>query len=201
MTPAAFHAHWSGPHADIARELPDLVWYIQNHVIRPLASSPGINSTCDGIAEIAYGVSAGILDKIEGWDRVAELRADEARFLSNRLGCWSVRQEDSQAPSLRRVVAHVSEAEDVAVETALARIGQVVACHGERTVGRIDTPDAAEEKGEVPGWFLFAELPLGAGAADLLAPEGPILEPLALSGGGFAAYLTYTEAKRVPMDA
>ena len=192
MTSAQFHHHWSGPHADIARHLPDLVWYIQNHVMRTLHLSDGMGPAPEGIAEIAYGVTEGILTKIDNWDRVAELREDEGRFLSSRLGCWSLWQPDSPAPSLRRVVCYVNDVRPEGLDAALEAIAEDHACHAEWTVGKIAAPQTGEE-GRIPDAFVFIELPLSGD------PEAAIA-PLIETGVPMAAFLTSTEAKRVPLD-
>lgn len=197
MTLDAFHAHWSGPHAALARHLPGLVWYVQNHVLRPLISGPGPAKKIEGIAETAFRDPGGIDKTIESWDRLDELREDEARFLGQRLTSFTILRDAVVEVSQRRVVACVTTTTDAPrvsaarVAATVDRIRAVAPCHAEETAGGLDAADEWS-----PDWFIYVELPGTGHPADLLAPQGPVMGPLSELGAGVAAYLVAAEAKR-----
>lgn len=204
MPLSRFHAHWSGPHAAIARDLPGLVWYVQNHVMRPLRRPPGQFEDVHGIAEIAFRDPGTLRNTIESWVRVDELREDENRFVGSRVGNWSRLVDDPPEVSQRRIIALLSRPDgatdavlDDRISAAVEAIRAVVPCHAEETANEPPAPgDAAG-----PDWFIFAELPLDRNVDELSSPEGPILRHLNAIGAPAAAYLVYAEAKRLPGDA
>lgn len=203
MPLAYFHAHWSGPHAAIARDLPGLVWYVQNHVMRPLQRSPGLFGDVHGIAEIAFRDPGALRNTIESWVRLDELREDENRFVGGRIGNWSHLVDDPPEVSQRRIVAVLSRPDGAIdpvrgdrISAAVEAIRAVVPCHAEETANEPPAPgDAAG-----PDWFIFAELPLAQNIDELVSPEGPILRQLDGIGASAAAYLVYSEAKVLPAD-
>ncbi|SPJ25399.1 EthD domain-containing protein [Palleronia abyssalis] len=201
MTDAAFHAHWSGPHAEIARDLPGLVWYVQNHVRRVLWTSPGQSAPYLGIAEIAFDTPGAIFDRIDGWARVDELREDEGRFLSARYGCWTHAGDLAIPPAQRRIVVQVNRpaTEDQAARGRLAslaeRIGATLPCHVEDCVG-----PPADDLGDPPGAFLFIELPERGDIDQTLTLLLDGLADLHARGVSATAYLVHAEAKRLPID-
>lgn len=199
MSDKAFHAHWSGPHAEIARDLPDLVWYIQNHV-QGVLWPEGHVPTHLGIAEIAFRDPRDIFDRIDKWERVEELRADEGRFLSTRYGCWTRASGPAVMPAQRRIVVQIGrpDAADAGavghqVAELAARIGTHLPCHVEDCIG--DSPDVLTDP---PGWFLFVELPVAGDIADRLADDLAQLQDLGVSA---VAHFVHAEAKRLPIDA
>jgi len=203
MTLADFHAHWSGPHAAIARDLPELVWYVQNHVIRVLWCTPGYLADVQGIAEVAFHDPGALRTTIESWVRLDELREDENRFLGERIGNWAILRDDPPAMAQRRIIVALGRSDSATdpvarekIATAVNAIRAVVPCHAEETANDPPAP------GAVPGpdWFLFAELPVSPTVDDLLSPDGPVLRHLDGIGAAAAAYLVYAEAKRLPVD-
>ncbi|MAM61290.1 EthD domain-containing protein [Maritimibacter sp. UBA3975] len=198
MSDKAFHAHWSGPHAEIARDLPGLVWYIQNHVQSVLWPA-GHVPTHLGIAEIAFRDPRDIFDRIDKWERVGELREDEGRFLSTRYGCWTRARGTAVMPAQRRIVVQIgrpdpdrAEAVGHQVAELAARIDTHLPCHVEECIG--ESPDALTDP---PGWFLFVELPVAGDIADQLTADLDQLQGLGVSA---VAHLVHAEAKRLPID-
>ena len=79
------------------------------------------------------------------------------------------------------------------LDAALTRTGESHACHAEWTAGKMAMPHK-EEEGRVPDVFVFVELPLSGDPETAIAP-------LVETGAPLAAFLTATEAKRVPLDS
>ena len=209
MPLSRFHAHWSGPHAAIARDLPGLVWYVQNHVMRPLQRAPGqfgLGQFGDvhGIAEIAFHDPGALRNTIESWVRLDELREDENRFVGSRIGNWSRLVDDPPEVSQRRIIALLSRPDGATdpipgdrISAAVETVRAVAPCHAEETAN--EPPAPGDPAG--PDWFIFAELPSAGNVDDLSSPDGPILRHLDAIGAPAAAYLVYAEAKRLPSDA
>ena len=203
MTLADFHAHWSGPHGAIARDLPGLVWYVQNHVIGVLWRTPGYLGDVQGIAEVAFHDPAALRTTIESWVRLDELREDENRFVGERIGNWAILRDDPPAVAQRRIIVALGRPDGATdpissekIAAAVDAIRAVVPCHAEEIANDPPAP------GAVPGpdWFLFAELPSARTVDDLLSPDGPVLRHLKDIDASVAAYLVYAEAKRLPVD-
>jgi uncharacterized protein (TIGR02118 family) len=86
MTREAFRAHWSTTHADIARELPAVTDYRQNHVLESvLEPSAGGPYRVNGIVELWFAdedvVQAGFDSEVAD-----KLAVDEQNFLSGLTG-------------------------------------------------------------------------------------------------------------------
>lgn len=87
----AFRTHWSTTHAEIARDLPGVTAYRQNHVLPPTGASAveesaeGLAYRVDGIVELWFAdekvVGAGFAS-----DVAARLIVDEPNFLSGLTG-------------------------------------------------------------------------------------------------------------------
>lgn len=201
MALTGFHAHWSGVHAEIARDLPGLVWYVQNHVLRRLTPGSGLWDKVHGIAEIAFRNPDAIYDTIDTWARVDELREDETRFIDQRIGNWAILADDAPMPSLRRVVIVLDRLGDGnpvpadLVDRAVAGIRATLPCHLEKTAH-----DVSPGPGARPDGFIFVELPATAGGQDFMAADGPILRHLHGMEQATTAFLVYAEAKRLPLD-
>ncbi|MDE8586067.1 EthD family reductase [Arthrobacter sp. NQ4] len=93
----AFRSHWSTTHADIARGLPGVTAYRQNHVLEPaLPGQAGGRYRVDGIVELWFAaddvVGAGFRSDVA--DRLA---VDEQHFLSGLTG-GPVAADAAQAP-------------------------------------------------------------------------------------------------------
>ncbi len=81
----AFRDHWSTTHADIARDLPGVAAYRQNHVLESVHTPPGGAYRVDGIVELWFaddavvqaGFASGVADR---------LIIDEQNFLSGLTG-------------------------------------------------------------------------------------------------------------------
>lgn len=203
MTLADFHVHWSGPHAAIARDLPGLVWYVQNHVMRVLWRTPGYLGDVHGIAEVAFEDPGALWTTIESWERLDELREDEDRFVGERIGNWAILRDDPPAVAQRRIIVALGRPDGATDPVPGEKIAAVVdairasiPCHAEETAN--DPPAPGAVRG--PDWFLFAELPVSRTVDGLLSPEGPVLRHLDGIGASVAAYLVYAEAKRLPVD-
>ncbi len=195
MTPAEFHAHWSGPHAEIAKDLPGLSHYVQNHVMRSLWQGGGAEDRFLGIPEVMFADPDRLHDTIETWPRRDELKADEARFLGARIGNWVAHADDAPPIGHRRIIVLLTGVGEAEVQAAVEAIGAVAPCHGERVVD--------SEPGGVD-WIIFVELsPEGQGADAahaLLAADGPVLSHVTGIGGTGLAYLTYSQVNRLPFD-
>lgn len=195
MTPAEFHAHWSGPHAEIAKDLPGLSHYVQNHVMRTLLVQGGAEDKYLGIPEVMFADPDRLHDTIETWPRRDELREDEARFLGVRIGNWIAHPEDAPAIGHRRIVVLNTGADEAEVQGAVNAIASLAPCHAEKALDG--------EPGGVD-WFIFVELaPEGQGAdaaQALLAADGPVLSNVAGIGGETLVYLTYSQVNRLPFD-
>jgi uncharacterized protein (TIGR02118 family) len=85
VPPAAFGAHWAGPHAEIARRYPGLAKYTQNHVEQRLDPALDDAFRCDGMAELWFP-GQGAMHAALGSSVTAELIADEPRFLDGVSG-------------------------------------------------------------------------------------------------------------------
>lgn len=86
LTQDQFSAHWSTTHADIARDFPGLVAYLQNHVLEREQVNGGFASfAVDGIVELWFedADAAGVGFGSELADQLIE---DEKRFLSGLTG-------------------------------------------------------------------------------------------------------------------
>ncbi|MEC7762021.1 MAG: EthD domain-containing protein [Pseudomonadota bacterium] len=195
MTPQEFHAHWSGPHAEIAKDLPGLSHYVQNHVMRCLWQGGGAEDRFLGIPEVMFADPDRLHDTIETWPRRDELKEDEARFLGVRIGNWVAHPESAPAIAHRRIVVLLTGVDEAGVQGAVEAIAPVAPCHAEQVMDG--------EPGGVD-WIVFVELsPEGAGAEAaqaLLAPEGPVLRHVTGLGGEGLAYLTYSQVNRLPFD-
>ncbi|MBV0911062.1 EthD domain-containing protein [Anianabacter salinae] len=198
MTDKAFHAHWSGPHAEIARDLPGLVWYVQNHVQNVLWPQ-GQEVRHLGIAEIAFRDPKDIFHRIDGWARVDELRKDEGRFLSARYGCWTHAHDAPVLPSQRRIVVQFGQPTGDSADKVRRRIADQAAwiatefpCHVEDCIG--GSPDVLDDP---PGCFLFVELPATGDIGSLMSNG---LAPLRDLGVSAIAHVVHAEAKRLPID-
>jgi hypothetical protein len=199
-----YDAHWSGPHAAIARDLPGLVWYVQNHVVKRLTPTRSRFGDLDGIAEIAFEDPGKLRGTVTGWSRVGELRNDEQAFLSDKF--TFVTRVPPSPPDLRqrRIVAMLERPADGspapgedALQGAAAAISAVCPAHVQMVATDPGTP--ADDAQMQPHALIFVEVPDAAGA-DLVAPGGPILGRIAAIGLPASVYLMAAEAKRLPAD-
>ena len=80
-----FTLHWSTTHADIARDLPGVIAYRQNHV-RPPSASPSADAyAVDGIVELWFADESVVHAGFDS-DVARRLAADEPNFLSGLTG-------------------------------------------------------------------------------------------------------------------
>lgn len=191
MPLADFHAHWSGPHAEIAVNLPGLTWYVQNHVVRPLSDATGRWADIHGIAEIAFKDPRGIFDTIDKWSRVDELREDEDRFIDRRIGSWAVLRDQPPQLSTNRIIVILdppADGQSPMAET-VARVLQVIGdnypCHA---VATASGPSSGQHT--LPAAFIFIELPDGG------SRDADVSVMRHLNGLDCAAYLVRAEVKR-----
>jgi uncharacterized protein (TIGR02118 family) len=86
MSREDFRAHWSTTHADIARDLPGVIAYRQNHV-RPFLVLPSCGDAyaVDGIVELWFANESVVHAGFES-DVAQRLAADETNFLSGLTG-------------------------------------------------------------------------------------------------------------------
>ncbi|MCL7466148.1 EthD domain-containing protein [Phaeovulum sp. NW3] len=195
MTAAAFHAHWSGPHAEIAKDLPGLTYYVQNHVMRTLWQGGQAQDLFLGIAEVMFADPDRLLDTIATWPRRAELHEDEARFLGARIGNWTQHPDNPPRIAHRRMILLLCGASAAAVRDAVQAISQHAPCHAE--------PVLDGDAGAID-WIVFVELSPERIAANsmrqMLSVTGPMLRHVTEVGGSGLAYLTYTQVNRLPFD-
>ncbi len=82
----AFRAHWRGTHSLIARDLPGVRAYVQNHVVRRFVIGAGERPRIDGMVELWFeddaAAEAGFASDVA--DRLA---VDELNFLQGLGGC------------------------------------------------------------------------------------------------------------------
>lgn len=79
-TPDAFHAHWRGPHAELALRLPALAGYTQNRVRRTLCKTARA-SVPDGIAQVWTSRAASASAASAATAAGQAVLEDELRFL------------------------------------------------------------------------------------------------------------------------
>lgn len=84
MTSTAFSDHWATTHAAIARDLPGVTCYLQNHVIRSSALG-GAGYRVDGIVELWFD-SPQVVSAASDSPVAERLVADELLFLSGLTG-------------------------------------------------------------------------------------------------------------------
>ncbi|BCW58607.1 hypothetical protein StoSoilB20_19540 [Arthrobacter sp. StoSoilB20] len=98
MPREAFRAHWSTAHAEIARALPGVVAYRQNHVHQSFAlASEGNSYAVDGIVELWFE-DEGVVRAGYDSDVAERLAADETNFLSGLTG-GAVSASEPHGPS------------------------------------------------------------------------------------------------------
>lgn len=129
LTPAQFSEHWRTTHAEIARDLPAVTSYRQNHVADVVARpTDGEPYAVDGIVELWFGDGDGFDAGYES-DVATRLTADEPNFLQGMIG--GAVHSGEATPSLPAkvwVLARGDEAEarSTAEEIAAAGHGQFV---------------------------------------------------------------------------
>ena len=199
-----YDAHWSGPHAAIAKDLPGLIWYVQNHVVRCLTSPQGRFGEAHGIAEVAFEDPEKLRGTVTGWSRVGELRADETAFLGDKF--TFVTEVPNNLPELhqRRIIAMLerpSDGSDGPGEDELAKVAEALSAVGAAHAEMVtNDPDMRSDDPETqPHALIFVELPVGV-RAEALTPGGPILGPIAALNLPASVYLVAAEAKRLPID-
>jgi uncharacterized protein (TIGR02118 family) len=199
-----YDAHWSGPHAAIAKDLPGLVWYVQNHVIRRIGPPQGRFGDVQGIAEIAFRDSEKLRGTIEGWARVDELRQDERVFLGDKATYVTRVPPDPPAIGQRRIIAVIYPSADGAdaesagsVAAAVDAISALVPCHVEEVEAAPPVQSGPEDAH--PQYLLFAELSDTA-PSDAVEPKGPILRHILELNRPSSVYLIAAEAKRLAID-
>lgn len=104
LTPAEYSLHWSTVHAEIAKGLPRVERYLQNHVEEP--------DGLDGIVELWFADDAAAAAGF-GSDVADRLIADEPEFLDALTGC-AFRGEGPHGPWPLKVWILVDEAVDAA---------------------------------------------------------------------------------------
>jgi hypothetical protein len=204
LPPKEYDAHWSGPHAAIAKDLPGLIWYVQNHVVRPLTEPQGRFGELNGIAEVAFDDPDKVRGTVTGWSRVGELRDDERAFLGDKFTFVTHLPPDIPDLCQRRIVAMLERPADgspapseESLSHAAEAISAVSPCHLQMVAHEPDTP-AAELEAQ-PHALLFVEMATGADAK-LLDPDGPVLRHVESLGLPASVYLMAAEAKRLPID-
>jgi uncharacterized protein (TIGR02118 family) len=85
MSPEEFAAHWAGPHAEIARHLPGLVRYNQNHVLAASITGPDGEWPIDGFVELWFRDQASVEEAARS-DVTRALISDEPSFLDGLTG-------------------------------------------------------------------------------------------------------------------
>jgi uncharacterized protein (TIGR02118 family) len=85
MSAADFRQHWSVPHAEIARHLPGLLRYNQNHVLRSSVSERDTEWPIHGFVELWFRDAAAIAEAAKS-DTTRKLIVDEPHFLAALTG-------------------------------------------------------------------------------------------------------------------
>lgn len=85
LSAAAFRRHWAGPHAEIARHLPGLVRYNQNHVLGASVSERDSEWPLHGFVELWFRDAAAIAEAAQS-ETTQRLILDEPSFLSELTG-------------------------------------------------------------------------------------------------------------------
>ena len=85
MSAAEFRQHWSVPHAEIARHLPGLLRYNQNHVLESSVSEDDRQWPIHGFVELWFRDAAAIAEAAKS-DTTQQLIVDEPRFLAALTG-------------------------------------------------------------------------------------------------------------------
>lgn len=97
---AAFRQHWAGPHAQIARHLPGLVRYDQNHVLGASVSQRDAEWPIHGFVELWFRDAAAIAEA--AWSETTRrLIDDEPAFLSALTGLIMAEAPPYDAPMHR----------------------------------------------------------------------------------------------------
>lgn len=199
-----YDAHWSGPHAAIAKDLPGLIWYVQNHVVKCLTPPQGRFGDVHGIAEVAFEDPGKLRGTVTGWSRVGELREDEKAFLGDKF--TFVTHVPSDLPELRqrRIIAMLerpADGSDGPGEDGLAKtvdaLSTVGAAHVQMVANDPDLP--ADDPEAQPYALLFIELPSDTNKW-VLKPGGLILSHIEALGLPASIYLVAAEAKHLPID-
>ncbi len=129
-----FHAHWRRPHGELARKVPQIRRYHQNHGIGAVPTVPGLATTPYlGIATI-WVRDLPTLGKIYGDPGYVEVHEDELNLLDRGQLIWLVTREWVIAPGPR--------ADDLAfaptkAQLLLKRRANVPLAQFEATVARI----------------------------------------------------------------
>lgn len=85
MSATDFRQHWAGPHAEIARHLPGLVRYNQNHVLRSSVSERDTEWPVHGFVELWFRDAEAIAEAASS-ETTRKLIVDEPRFLAALTG-------------------------------------------------------------------------------------------------------------------
>ncbi|CEJ16135.1 EthD protein [bacterium YEK0313] len=96
----AFRQHWAGPHAEIARHLPGLVRYDQNHVLGASVSELDAEWPIHGFVELWFRNAAAIAEAARS-EATRRLIADEPAFLSALTGLIMAEAPPYDAPAHR----------------------------------------------------------------------------------------------------
>ena len=79
LSPEAFQAHWRGRHAELARKIPGLRRYVQNHTL--LSGYRTRSPIYDGVAELWFDDAAGF-ERAGASPEMAAAQADQAELLA-----------------------------------------------------------------------------------------------------------------------
>jgi len=106
MTVDAFRAHWAGPHADIAREVPGIARYTQNRVKEVLWVTPHDHGEylCDGLVELEFLDAHAMQLAGETVAVKALLPEDEMRFLQGITLCRTTKGARHLWPGMHKVM-------------------------------------------------------------------------------------------------
>lgn len=85
LSTESFCAHWAGIHAEIAKDLPGVACYLQNHVRRSSSLGDGSAYRVDGIVELWFR-SAEVVSAASDGLVADRLAADETKFLRGLTG-------------------------------------------------------------------------------------------------------------------
>jgi uncharacterized protein (TIGR02118 family) len=161
MTPADFRAHWAGPHAAIARNLPGLVRYNQNHVLAASVTGPDGEWPVHGFVELWFRDRASVVEAA-GSSVTRDLVIDEPNFLDGLTGL-DVDASPSHGASAQKVFVigkpvadsagpHTSGAD---LLLGISRLEGFIDGHADHAIGDIMRRDHLWSEPEPPQFIIW----------------------------------------------
>lgn len=105
---AEFDKHWAGPHAPLICDLPGIVEYVQNPVLR-FWSGTGGRRDVDGVVEVRFERNDASRPELHSSEAQ---RRDELRFIDSLTGFTVVDREIDASPAKLWILSHDTAATD-----------------------------------------------------------------------------------------